>query len=151
MSLCSVDSHNRSATCRRFLVCTASGYHSTLALEFCVLGRVDFLKHICFSLNVNLRKTGGDNFCTWYQKPSDTGTILNYSSCASLQHKKSIIQGTIHRLFRATSNWEAFDEALTKNEICERNQYSRQWVGNIFKDTINQLRMKEHSWQNARK
>ena len=41
----------------------------------------------------------GTIFCTWYQKPSDTGTILNYRSCATLQHKKSIIQGTIHNLF----------------------------------------------------
>ena len=83
-------------------------------------------------------------FCTWYQKPSDTGTILNYRSCAPLQHKKSIVQGTTHRLFRATSNWEAFHEALTKNEeIWERNQYPRHWVGNIVKDTINQLRMKD--------
>ena len=86
-----------------------------------------------------------ENFvCTWYQKPSDTGTILNYRSCVPLQHKKSKIQGTIHRLFRATSNWEAFHEVLTKNEeIWERNQYPRHWVGNIVKDTINQLRMKE--------
>ena len=60
------------------------------------------------------------------------------------QHKKSIIQGTIHRLLRATSNWEAFHEALTKNdEIWERNQYPRHWVGDIVKDTINKLRMKE--------
>ena len=83
-------------------------------------------------------------FCSWYQKPSDIGTILNYRSCAPLQHKKSIIQGTIHRLFRATSNWEAFHEALTKNEeIWERNHNPRHWVGNIVKDTINQLRRKE--------
>ena len=60
------------------------------------------------------------------------------------QHKKSIIQGTIHRLFRATSKWEAFHEALTKNEeIWERNQYPRHWVRNIVKDTINKLRMKK--------
>ena len=79
-------------------------------------------------------------FCTWYQKPSDTGTILNYRSCASIQHKKSIIQGTIQRRFRATSNWEALREALTKNEeIWERNQYPKHWVGNIVKDTNNQL------------
>ena len=77
-------------------------------------------------------------------KATDTGTILNYRSCAPLQHKKSIIQGTIHRLFRATSNWEAFQEALTKNEeIWERNQCLRHWVGNIITDTINQLRRKE--------
>ena len=89
-------------------------------------------------------KPEGTIFCTWHQKQSDTGTILNYRSCSPPQHKKSIIQGTIHRLFRATSNWEAFHEALTKNEeIWEHNQYPRHWVGNIVKDTIKQLRMKE--------
>ena len=99
------------------------------------------LQFVDMSINV---QPEGNIFCPWYQKPSDTGTILNYRSCAPLQHKKSIIQGTIHHLFRATSNWEAFHEALTKNEeIWERNQYPRHWVGIIVKDTINQLRMKE--------
>ena len=94
-------------------------------------------------LSINVQPEG-NIFCTWYQKQSDTGTILNYRICAPLQHKKSIIQGTIHRLFRATSNWEALYEALTKNEeVWDRNQYPRHWVGNIVKDTINQLRMKE--------
>ena len=88
----------------------------------------------------------GTIFCTWYQKPSD----LNYRSCATLQHKKNIIQGTIQRLFRATSNWEAFHEALTRNEeIWERNRYTKHWVGNIVKDTINQLRMKEHRYNSG--
>ena len=86
----------------------------------------------------------GTNFCAWYQKPSDTGTILNYHSCAPLEHKKSVIQGTIHRMFRATSNWEAFHEALTKlEEIWERSQYRRHCEGNIVTDTIIQLRKKE--------
>ena len=26
----------------------------------------------------------GNIFCTWYKNPSDTGTILNYRSCAPL-------------------------------------------------------------------
>ena len=94
-------------------------------------------------LSINV-KSEGTIFCTWYQKTSDTGTILDYRSCTPLQHKKSIIKGTIHRLFRATSNWEAFHEALTENEeIWERNQYPRHWVENIVKDTIKQLQMKE--------
>ena len=93
------------------------------------------LPFLDMSINV---QPEGNIFCTWYQKQSHTGTILNYLSCAALQHKKSIIQGTIHRLFRATGNWEAFHEALTKNEeIWDRNQYPRHWVGNIVKDTIN--------------
>ena len=99
------------------------------------------LPFLDMSINV---QPEGNIFCTWYQKPSDTGTILNCCSCAPQQHKKSIIQKTIHRLFRATSNWEAFHEALTKNEeIWEGNQRPRHCVGNIVKDTINQLRMKE--------
>ena len=82
-------------------------------------------------MSINI-KPDGKIFCAWYQEPSDTETILNYRSCAPLQNKKRIIQGTIHRLFRATSNCEAFHEALTKNEeIWERNQYHRYWVGNI--------------------
>ena len=99
------------------------------------------LPFLDMSINVQLE---GTIFCTWYQKPSDIGTILNYRSCAPHQHKKTIIQGTMHRLFRATSNWEAFHEALKKiNEIWERNQYPRHWIGNIVKDTIDQLRLKE--------
>ena len=99
------------------------------------------LTFLDMSINV---QPEGKIFCTWYQKPSDNGTIMNYRSCAPIQHKKSKIQGTKHCLFRATSNSEAFQEALTKDEeIWERNQYPRRWVGNIVKDTINQLRMKE--------
>ena len=75
------------------------------------------------SINV---KPEGTIFCTCSQKPSNTAKILTYRSCAPLQHEKSVIQGTIHRLFRATSNWEAFHETLTKNEeIWEPNQYSQ--------------------------
>ena len=91
-------------------------------------------------ISINVQPEG----TVFLQKPSDTGTVLNYCSCAPLQHKESIIQGTIHSMFCATSSWEAFHEALTKNEeIWDCNQYSRHWVGNIVKDTINLLRMKE--------
>ena len=99
------------------------------------------LPFLDMSINV---QPEGTNFYKWYQKPSDTGTILNYRSCAPLQNNKSIIQGIIYRLFHATGNWEAFLEALIKNEeIWENNQYPRHWVGNFIQDTINQLRMNE--------
>ena len=58
------------------------------------------LSFLDISLNVQQE---GTIFCTWYQNPSDTETILNNRGCAPLLHKKSIIQGTIHRLFRATN------------------------------------------------
>ena len=54
--------------------------------------------------------------CKWYQKPTDTGTFLNFRSCTPLQHKKDIIQGTINRLVRCTCNWKNFDEAFKVKE-----------------------------------
>ena len=115
--------------------------HPNLQFTLETTDYINYLPFLDMSINV---QPEGTIFSIWNQKPSDTGTILNCRSCAPLQHRKSIIQGTIHHLFRATSHWEAFHEALTKNEkIWVRNQYPSHWVGNIVKDTINQLRMKE--------
>ena len=50
------------------------------------------------------------------QKPTDTGTILNFRNCDPLQHKGNIVEDTIQRLFRSTSNWYYYDEALKINE-----------------------------------
>ena len=44
-------------------------------------------------MSINVQPEG-TIVCTWYQKPSDTGTTLNYHSCAPLQQKKKIKQGT---------------------------------------------------------
>ena len=38
--------------------------------------------------------------CNWYKKPTDNDTTPNFRSCAPLQHKKNIIEGTVHRLLR---------------------------------------------------
>ena len=50
--------------------------------------------------------------CHWYKKPTDTGQILNFCSCAPLQRKKNAIQGTVQRVFNATFNWLAFNQAF---------------------------------------
>ena len=78
--------------------------------------------------------------CKWYRKPTDTSTILNFRSCAPLQHKKNIIQGTVHRLFRCTSDWKSFDEALkTNQEIWFKNQYPESWTARIVNETLETL------------
>ena len=71
-------------------------------------------------LNVNV-DSGKKVTCGWYQKPTDTGTILNFKSCATLHYKKkNVIEGTIHRVFRNTLTWETFDQALeNKSETME--------------------------------
>ena len=62
--------------------------------------------------------------CGWHQKPTDTGTILNFRGCAPLQYKKNVIEGTVHRVFRSTSIWENFDQALEKNR--------KRWIENQY-------------------
>ena len=66
-------------------------------------------------MNINVNSCKEIN-CEWYKKPTDTGVVLNFRSCASIQHKKNIVEGTVHRVFRSTSTWQNFDKALKKNE-----------------------------------
>ena len=66
---------------------------------------------IIYDLNINVSQGRGVT-CNWYQKPTDTGTILNYRSSTPRQYKRSVIQGTVIRVFRSTSSWEQFDKAM---------------------------------------
>ena len=75
--------------------------------------------------------------CSWYQKPTDTGTILNYISCAPTQYKRSVIQGTVYRVFRSTTSWEQFDKAMETNRAqWLTNQYPENWSAKVASDAL---------------
>ena len=94
-------------------------------------------------LNINLNEDRNIS-CHWYQKSTDTGIILNFRSCAPLQHKRNVIQGTVHRIFNATSDWQSFDVALKKNqEIWTENQYPTEWSSSIVNETLDKIVTKE--------
>ena len=92
-------------------------------------------------LDINVNVSSKNNItCHWYQKSTDTGIILNFCSCAPLQHKKNVIQGAVHRVFNATSNWLAFDQALEKNKTCwTKNQYPEGWSSKIVNQTLEKI------------
>ena len=50
----------------------------------------------------------------WYLKPTDTGILLNFRATAPIRFKKNIIQGTVHRIFNATSDWSSFHTAIER-------------------------------------
>ena len=54
-------------------------------------------------LNINVNEDRKIR-CHWYQKSANTGINLNFRSIAPLQHKKNVIQGTVHKIFNATSD-----------------------------------------------
>ena len=58
-------------------------------------------------MNINVNSWKEIN-CEWYKKPNDTGVVLNFRSCAPIQHKKNIVEGTVHRVFKSTSTWQNF-------------------------------------------
>ena len=89
-------------------------------------------------LDLNIKVSQGRLVtCSWYQKPTDTGTILYYRSCAPTQYKRSVIQGTVHRVFRSTSSWEQFDKAMETNRAqWLTNQYPENWSAKVASDLV---------------
>ena len=66
--------------------------------------RLTLEKLLFLDLNINVLQDKGVT-CNWYQKATDTGTILIYRKCAPTLYKRSVNQGTVHRVCRSTSNW----------------------------------------------
>ena len=94
-------------------------------------GSVDL---VFLDLNINVNEDRKIS-CHWCQKSTDTGIILNFRSCAPLQHERNVVQGTVHRIFNATSDWQAFDVALKKNQmIWTENQYPTEWSSSIVNE-----------------
>ena len=92
-------------------------------------------------LDINVNVSSKNNItCHWFQKPTSTEIILKFCSCAPLQHKKNVIQGAVHRVFNATSNWLAFDQALEKNKTCwSKNQYPEECSSKIVNQTLEKI------------
>ena len=77
---------------------------------------------------------------TWYNKPTDTGLILNYHSLAPKRYKRSVVSGFVHRIYRACSSWQLFHESMEKAKyILERNQYPPTFYDPIIRETLEQI------------
>ena len=115
----------------------ANSLHNNLQIT---LEKVNMDGDLAF-LDINVNVSSKNNTtCHWYQKPTDTGILPNFCSCAPLQHKKNVIRGATHRVFNATSNWLAFDQALEKNKTCwTKNQYPEEWSSEIVNQTLEKI------------
>ena len=83
-------------------------------------------------------------YTTWYTKPTDTGLIMNFHAVAPRRYKRAVVQGFVHRIFRACSSWEAFHESLTRaKQVLERNQYPPEFYDTIIYQTIEKIVSKQ--------
>ena len=88
-------------------------------------------------LDMLLMRNGKTLSSTWYNKPTDTGLIMNYHALAPKRYKRSVVAGFVHRIYRACSSWALFHESLEKaKKILERNQYPPPYYNSIIHDTI---------------
>ena len=91
-------------------------------------------------LDMEVRLLDGKIDTSWYQKPTDTGLILQFRALAPVKYKKNIIEGTIYRIFNATSTWENFTEGIKRaTETWEKNQYPPQFYQPILRQTLDKI------------
>lgn len=91
-------------------------------------------------LDLCLLHTGSCLQSTWYTKPTDTGLIMNYHASAPRKYKRSVVQGFVHRIYRACSEWKLFDESMARaKQTLERNQYPPEFYDPIISATISKL------------
>ena len=108
-------------------------------LQF-TIEELDSYGYLAFlDLNVNV-DSGIKVTCGWYQKLTDTDTILKFRGYAHLQYKRKVIEGTVHRVFRSTSTLEDFDQALEKNrKQWIKNQNPKNWSDRVVFETLNKI------------
>ena len=86
----------------------------------------------------------------WYNKPTDTGLVMNYHSLAPTIYKKSVVTGMIHRIFRACSTWKHFHEGLMRaKKILIKNQYPAEFYEPLIKKAIDKLRNPKDKEENV--
>ena len=78
-------------------------------------------------LDMKIIHNNGQLSWTWYNKPTDTGLIMNYYALAPKKYKRSVVSGFVYRIYRACSSWQLFHESMEKaKQVLERNQYTLQ-------------------------
>ena len=81
----------------------------TFTIERQVNGRIPFLLYMQI-----ICEPRGNLPSTWYNKPTDTGLILNCHALAPRRYKRSVVSGFVHRIVRACSTWGNFHISMEK-------------------------------------
>jgi hypothetical protein len=91
-------------------------------------------------LDMKIINENGKLSSTWYNKPTDTGLILNYHALAPKKYKRSVVSGFVHRIYRACSTDQLFHQSIEKaKKVLEKNQYPPSFYEPIFEQSINTI------------
>ena len=96
-------------------------------------GKIPFLDMLIINYQGNLSST-------WYNKPTDTGLIMNFHALAPKKYKWSVVSGFVHRIHRACSTWAHFSKSMEKaKRILEKNQYPPDFYEPIIEKTLQDI------------
>ena len=65
-------------------------------------------------LDMRIIHSNGQLSSTWYNKPTDTGLIMNYHALAPKKYKRSVVSGFVYRIYRACSSWQYFHDSMER-------------------------------------
>ena len=95
---------------------------------------LDFL-----DMNTNVNSCRESN-CEMYKKPTSTGVVLNFRSCAPIPTMKNIVEVIVHRVFRSTSTSRNVDKALNEIEsIWLKIQYPEERTSKIINNVLQKI------------
>ena len=76
----------------------------------------------------------------WYCKLTDTGLIMNFDALALKRSKRSVAEGFVHRVHRASFSWENFHDSTEKVKMTlQRNPYPPTFYDPIISNTMKKL------------
>ena len=91
-------------------------------------------------LDMLILNKSGSLSSSWYRKPTDTGLTLNFHALAPNKYKKSVVSSFLHRIYRASSNWENFHNGVSEAlQILKNNQYPDNFVFPIVNVVMTKL------------
>lgn len=91
-------------------------------------------------LDMLIYRTGTSLHSTWYNKPTDTGLVMNYHALAPTKYKRSVVAGFVYRIHRACSSWKNFHSSLSKaKKVLEQNQYPPNFYEPIIEKAIEKI------------
>ena len=102
-------------------------------------------------LDMRVTRHGKSLSTSWYSKPTDTGLMLSFHSCAPTKYKRNIVEGNIHRIHQATSTWSAFTTGIERAEkLWEANQYPPDFYIPIVRNTVSKIVAGDNHGESAR-
>ena len=91
-------------------------------------------------LDMLLKRVDDNIHSEWYQKPSNSGIILNFYALAPSRYKRSVVRSLVYRIYNSCSTWKLFHKSIKiAVTLLEKNQYPEWFYEKVIHETLETL------------